>query len=162
MINVHGVDYIFDPQVEDNIANDGAIRYLRYGKTYEELPGKYYLYADDYVQDSIMAGTSNDPLPAYSFGEGGSYLAQLNAARAAAGLAPLAWDTAMARAAFRVAMGEDDRTVLKELEAQIGGRFSFSATYGFVPGPASQVELTSRYTRAGICFFGPGFCSLYQ
>jgi hypothetical protein len=35
--------YIFDPQVEDNIAgrNNGKIQYLRFGKRYGDLPGKF-------------------------------------------------------------------------------------------------------------------------
>ena len=40
VINIHGVDYVFDPQVEDNIAAGGAIRHLRFCKTYEEVPDK--------------------------------------------------------------------------------------------------------------------------
>lgn len=50
VINIHGVDYVFDPQVEDNIAAGGAIRYLRFCKTYEEVPEKYVLSPDGYVQ----------------------------------------------------------------------------------------------------------------
>ena len=45
VINIHGVDYVFDPQVEDNIAAGGAIRHLRFCKTYEEVPDKYIRYA---------------------------------------------------------------------------------------------------------------------
>lgn len=36
-----GVEYVFDPQVEDNIAKGGPIKYYRFGKTYAELPDKY-------------------------------------------------------------------------------------------------------------------------
>lgn len=38
---INGQEYIFDPQIEDNIAKGGPIRYYRFCKTYEELPGKY-------------------------------------------------------------------------------------------------------------------------
>ena len=40
-MNVNGVIYVFDPQVEDNIAKGGTIKYYRFGKTYEQVPGKY-------------------------------------------------------------------------------------------------------------------------
>ena len=62
MINIHGVDYVFDPQVEDNIAAGGPIRYLRFCKTYEEVPDKYSRFYDDVVQDSVMAGGDAGPL----------------------------------------------------------------------------------------------------
>lgn len=40
-MNLNGTIYVFDPQVEDNIAKGGAIKYYRFGKTYEQVPGKY-------------------------------------------------------------------------------------------------------------------------
>lgn len=36
-----GEIYVFDPQVEDNIAKGGKILYYRFGKKYDEVPGKY-------------------------------------------------------------------------------------------------------------------------
>ena len=41
VITIDGTEYVFDPQVEDNIAKGGAIQYLRFCKKYEEVPGKY-------------------------------------------------------------------------------------------------------------------------
>lgn len=40
-MNIDGVIYVFDPQVEDNIAKGGAIKYYRFCKTYEQVPSKY-------------------------------------------------------------------------------------------------------------------------
>ena len=40
-MNLNGTIYVFDPQVEDNIAKGGAIKYYRFGKTYDQVPGKY-------------------------------------------------------------------------------------------------------------------------
>lgn len=42
-VKLNGTTYIFDPQVEDNIAarNNGKIQYLRFCKTYKEVEGKY-------------------------------------------------------------------------------------------------------------------------
>ena len=40
-MNINGTIYVFDPQVEDNIAKGGSIKYYRFGKTYEQVPGKY-------------------------------------------------------------------------------------------------------------------------
>ena len=133
---------MFDPQVEDNIAAGGAIRYLRFCKTYEEVPDKYILYADDVVQDSIMAG--GDAGPAYSFGQGGSYLASVNQVRAAAGVSPLAWDVDLARAALRIAQGEDSDAVLEELERQTGKSYALSSSYGFFPSPSSYTNLKGK------------------
>ncbi len=38
---IDGTTYVFDPQVEDNISGGGTIRYLRFCKTYDQVPGKY-------------------------------------------------------------------------------------------------------------------------
>ena len=38
---IDGTIYVFDPQVEDNIAKGGKIYYYRFGKTYEQVPEKY-------------------------------------------------------------------------------------------------------------------------
>lgn len=40
-MNIGGTIYVFDPQVEDNIANGGTIKYYRFCKTYGEVPNKY-------------------------------------------------------------------------------------------------------------------------
>ncbi|MGN1090689.1 MAG: transglutaminase domain-containing protein [Huintestinicola sp.] len=42
-VTIGGTVYVFDPQVEDNIAgrNKGKIQYLRFCKTYKEVDGKY-------------------------------------------------------------------------------------------------------------------------
>jgi transglutaminase-like putative cysteine protease len=42
-VYINDTIYTFDPQVEDNIAgrNSGKIQYLRFGKTYAEIPGKF-------------------------------------------------------------------------------------------------------------------------
>ena len=40
-MKIDGVIYVFDPQVEDNIAKGGTVRYYRFGKTYEQVPEKY-------------------------------------------------------------------------------------------------------------------------
>ena len=40
-MNLNGTIYVFDPQVEDNIAKGGTIKYYRFGKTYDQVPGKY-------------------------------------------------------------------------------------------------------------------------
>lgn len=41
VINIDGTEYVFDPQVEDNIAKGGAIQYYRFCKRYDEVPDKY-------------------------------------------------------------------------------------------------------------------------
>ena len=126
VINIHGVDYVFDPQVEDNIAAGGTIRYLRFCKTYEEVADKYIRYWDDVVQDNIMAG--EDAGPTYAFGHGGSYVSAINETRTGEGLAPLTWDPVLARAALRVALGENSEVVGAELERQTGRRCIFYKT----------------------------------
>ena len=40
-MEIDGTIYVFDPQVDDDIANGGSIKYYRFGKTYDKLPGKY-------------------------------------------------------------------------------------------------------------------------
>lgn len=40
-VDINGEKYVFDPQVDDNIAGGGAIRYLRFCKRYDEVPDKY-------------------------------------------------------------------------------------------------------------------------
>lgn len=40
-MKLNGTIYVFDPQVEDNIAKGGSIKYYRFGKTYEQVKGKY-------------------------------------------------------------------------------------------------------------------------
>ena len=160
VINIHGVDYVFDPQVEDNIAAGGAIRYLRFCKTYEEVPDKYIRYADDVVQDSIMAG--GDAGPAYAFGQGGSYFAAVNQARAEAGVAPLTWDADLARAALRIAMGEDSDAVLDELESRTGKSCALYSSYGMYPLPSWAPNLESFRRSAGISLYGASMCMLYS
>jgi hypothetical protein len=41
IISVGGVDYVFDTQVEDNIANGGKIMYYRFCKTYAQVSANY-------------------------------------------------------------------------------------------------------------------------
>ena len=146
--------------MEDNIAAGGAIRHLRFCKTYEEVPDKYIRYADDVVQDSIMAG--GDVGPAYSFGQGGSYLLAVNEARAAAGVAPLTWDIDLARAALRIAMGEDSDAVLDELESRTGKSCALYSSYGFYPAPGWGPSLESSRKSAGISIYGASMCMLYS
>ena len=40
-MNINGVRYVFDPQVEDNIAKGGAVYYYRFCKTYNEVYENY-------------------------------------------------------------------------------------------------------------------------
>lgn len=54
VMNIDGSEYIFDPQIEDNLTNGyhsasegGTINYIRFCKTYSELPGQYE--PSDYV-----------------------------------------------------------------------------------------------------------------
>ena len=42
--NINGVEYVSDPQVEDNIAKGGTIAYYRFCKTYAQVPDKYIPY----------------------------------------------------------------------------------------------------------------------
>ena len=41
VININGTEYVFDPQIDDNIARGGVIGYYRFCKTYDEIPGSY-------------------------------------------------------------------------------------------------------------------------
>lgn len=147
VINIHGVDYVFDPQVEDNIAKGGKISYLRYCKTYDEVAGKYILYSDDTVRDDIMSSASNAALPRYSFGLGGQYWLAVNEARAQAGLAALQWDEELAGQAFRVANGGD-------FSAEVKGRGSYS--YGWYPSTSDAMGTSYQYI--GAYMLGPAAC----
>lgn len=159
VINVHSVDYVFDPQVEDNIAKGGAIRYLRFCKTYDEVAGKYNLYADDEVSNTVMNSTSNDPLPAYSFGLSGEYFEQVNEARAAAGQAPLVWDETLARIAYRVVNGEDQFQVEASERARGNSIGLTSSTYMYGMYPGLSDAMGSEYTRIGV-YLGQASASL--
>ena len=44
VIKINGTEYVFDPQIDDNIAKGGTIGYYRFCKTYEEMPGSYANY----------------------------------------------------------------------------------------------------------------------
>ena len=48
VLMIDGVEYVFDPQVEDNMAQGGAISYARFCKTYDEAPNRYkpYFFVD--------------------------------------------------------------------------------------------------------------------
>lgn len=41
IMTINGTEYVFDAQIDDNIAKGGAIGYHRFGKTYAEVPEKY-------------------------------------------------------------------------------------------------------------------------
>ncbi len=41
VIKIDEVEYVFDPQIEDNIAKDGKITYCRFAKTYDQVKDKY-------------------------------------------------------------------------------------------------------------------------
>lgn len=41
VIIINGTEYVFDPQVEDNIAKGGPINYYRFCKTYDEVKNQY-------------------------------------------------------------------------------------------------------------------------
>ena len=41
VIKINGVEYVFDPQVEDNIASGGDVYYYRFCKTYDEVYENY-------------------------------------------------------------------------------------------------------------------------
>ncbi len=42
VIKINGVEYVFDPQIDDNIAKGGPTGYYRFCVTYSETPGSYY------------------------------------------------------------------------------------------------------------------------
>ncbi|OUQ38451.1 transglutaminase domain-containing protein [Faecalibacterium sp. An122] len=160
VINIHGVDYVFDPQVEDNIAADGAIRYLRFCKTYEEVPDKYILYAADVVQSNIIA--SGTVPAAYGFGQGYNYFTHINEARSAAGVSPMSWDAEMSRAALRIARGENKDTVLSELKSKTGKGYISYSSYVFYPSYNWQPNMDRFLESAGIGFYGLHICMLYS
>ena len=160
VINIHGVDYVFDPQVEDNIAAGGAIRYLRFCKTYEEVPDKYILYAADVVQSNIMA--SGTVPAAYGFGQGYNYFTHINEARSASGVSPMSWDAEMSRAALRIARGENKDTVLSELKSKTGKGYISYSSYVFYPSYNWQPNMDRFLESAGIGFYGLHICMLYS
>lgn len=160
VINIHGVDYVFDPQVEDNIAAGGAIRYLRFCKTYEEVPDKYILYAADVVQSNIM--TSGTVPAAYGFGQGYNYFTHINEARSASGVSPMSWDAEMSRAALRIARGENKDTVLSELKSKTGKGYISYSSYVFYPSYNWQPNMDRFLESAGIGFYGLHICMLYS
>lgn len=160
VINIHGVDYVFDPQVEDNIAAGGAIRYLRFCKTYEEVPDKYILYAADVVQSNIMA--SGTVPAAYGFGQGYNYFTHINEARSVAGVSPMSWDAEMSRAALRIARGENKDTVLSELKSKTGKGYISYSSYVFYPSYNWQPNMDRFLESAGIGFYGLHICMLYS
>lgn len=160
VINIHGVDYVFDPQVEDNIAAGGAIRYLRFCKTYEEVPDKYILYAADVVQSNIMA--SGTVPAAYGFGQGYNYFTHINEARSAAGVSPMSWDAEISRAALRIARGENKDTVLSELKSKTGKGYISYSSYVFYPSYNWQPNMDRFLESAGIGFYGLHICMLYS
>lgn len=41
VIKIDGVEYVFDPQIDDNIAKGGPIGYYRFCVRYDETPGSY-------------------------------------------------------------------------------------------------------------------------
>ena len=51
VITVDGTEYVFDPQIDDNIARGGATGYYRYCKRYDEVPDSYEFagYKREYV-----------------------------------------------------------------------------------------------------------------
>ena len=51
VIKIDGIEYVFDPQLDDNIAKGGKIGYYRFGKTYDQIPGKY---APEYISDKFV------------------------------------------------------------------------------------------------------------
>lgn len=48
VIIIDGTEYVFDPQVEDNIANGGEIKYQRFCKTYDQVKDKYIKYESNF------------------------------------------------------------------------------------------------------------------
>lgn len=155
VINIHGVDYVFDPQVEDNISKGGAINHLRFCKTYQELPGKYIRYADDVVCDEVMNSASNEPLPLYFFGEAREYFNAVNAARAEAGVAPLEWDEQLATAAYRQANGISYSKAFAGLGNVEWATMSYSQ--GSITSPSAKMNLDSSLTHIGAYLLGADF-----
>ena len=48
VIKINGKEYVFDPQIDDNIAKGGRIGYYRFCKTYAEVSGSYSDYSISY------------------------------------------------------------------------------------------------------------------
>lgn len=44
VININGTEYVFDPQIDDNIAKGGSVYYYRFCKTYDEVAESYANY----------------------------------------------------------------------------------------------------------------------
>ena len=86
----------------------------------------------------------------------------MNQARAEAGVAPLTWDADLARAALRIAMGEDSDAVLDELESRTGKSCALYSSYGFYPAPGWGPSLESSRKSAGISLYGASMCMLYS
>ena len=53
---LNDVIYVFDPQVEDNIAKGGTINYYRFGKTYEQVPEKYIKEIETNIIETVIEG----------------------------------------------------------------------------------------------------------
>lgn len=47
VIIIDGTEYVFDPEIDDNIAKGGKTGYYRFGKTYAEIPDKYIICDED-------------------------------------------------------------------------------------------------------------------
>ncbi|MBR1579396.1 MAG: transglutaminase domain-containing protein [Selenomonadaceae bacterium] len=51
VINIDGTEYVFDPQIDDNIAGGGPTGYYRFGVTYDEVAGCYaHFYNNHYFR----------------------------------------------------------------------------------------------------------------
>ena len=53
VINIDGIEYVFDPQIDDNIAGGGATGYHRFCVTYNEVPGCYANFYNNHYFRSI-------------------------------------------------------------------------------------------------------------
>ena len=51
-----GQEYIFDPQIDDNLTKGSQISYVRFGKRYDEVPGKY-------IPGGVYKSVSNEYKP---------------------------------------------------------------------------------------------------
>ncbi len=71
---IGGVTYVFDPQIDDNIANGGTIYYYRFCKTYAEVEDKYILEDDVYT---LYYASPYFEYVCYDYFEGASTLRQL-------------------------------------------------------------------------------------
>lgn len=61
VVKIDGVEYVFDPQIDDNIAKGGPTGYYRFGKTYAQVPDKYIYEAIsdkflpfDYTEEQVI------------------------------------------------------------------------------------------------------------